>query len=265
MNLLINRASLDWHTLFFMQPVQLHPQSVTERKSNNLAPMASLQMKTKWGMTDENFSLSFCVIFPSNWIKPKSRICLPNSQPKPELVPDTGLIIGWLRVGCELPELLNMAFGEGVDEDGCMAARGRRGPNENIGCRGMNDMCGCICWLLPYPEMLGCEGEADMICCLLLPVLLLTKAGATPGRFIGEVTPVGPNRVDIMRARSAANLCLALSTCSHSFINKVSTSANCFSFSSNLFNCVNKHGQTKLQVILYKSNRSCQKPHLRGN
>ena len=145
-----------------------------------------------------------------------------------------------------------------------MAARGKRGPNENIGCRGMkdDDMCGCICWLLlPYPEMLGCEGGADMICCLLLPVLLLTKAGATPGRFTGEVTPVappGPNRVDIMRARSATNLCLALSTCSHSFINNVSTSANCFSFSSNLFNCVNKHDQKRLQIIRYKSYQSCQ-------
>lgn len=142
-----------------------------------------------------------------------------------------------------------MAFGEGADEDGCMAAKGRRGPKENIGCRGMNDMCGSICWLLPYPELLGCEGGVDMICCLLLPVLLLTKAGAAPGRFIGAVTPVGAKRVDIIRARSATNLCLVLSTCSHSFINKVSTSANCFSFSSNLFNCVNIQDQKKLQVV----------------
>ncbi|GMY06707.1 hypothetical protein FCV25MIE_01946, partial [Fagus crenata] len=61
--------------------------------------------------------------------------------------------------------------------------------------------------------------------------------GPTPGRLMGEVTPADPNRADIMRACSAAILCLVLSTCSHSFIKNVSTSANCFSFSSNLFNC----------------------------
>jgi hypothetical protein len=85
--------------------------------------------------------------------------------------------------------------------------------------------------------MLGCEEEEGITCCLLLPTLLLTIEGATPAWFICEATPAGVIRVDSMRIRSAANLCLVFSTCSHSLIRKVSTSANCFSLSSNLFNC----------------------------
>lgn len=156
-------------------------------------------------------------------------------QPKPELVPDTGRSIGWFRVGCALPEELNMTFE--AAEDCCIAAMGSLGPNPNICCRCINGMWGWTGWLLPYPGMLGCEGEAETICCLLLLVLLFTIEGPTPGTLMGEVTPAGPHRADIKRARSAAILCLVLSTCSHSFIKNVSTSANCFSFSSNLFNC----------------------------
>jgi hypothetical protein len=121
-------------------------------------------------------------------------------------------------------------------EDCCIAAMGSLGPNPNICCRCINGMWGWTGWLLPYPGMLGCEGEAETICCLLLLVLLFTIEGPTPGTLMGEVTPAGPHRADIKRARSAAILCLVLSTCSHSFIKNVSTSANCFSFSSNLFN-----------------------------
>lgn len=124
----------------------------------------------------------------------------------------------------------------GAEVDACMAVRGNLGPVGNIGWRGMNGIWGCTAWLLPYPEVLGCEGEADITCCLLLPMLLLTMGEATPGRVVCDVTPAGPNRADTMRALSEANLCLAFSTCSHSFMSNVSTSANCFSFSSNLFN-----------------------------
>lgn len=98
--------------------------------------------------------------------------------------------------------------------------------------------------------MLGCEDEADITCGRLLPMLLLTMEGATTGRFICEGTPPGPNRVDTMRVRSVANLCLAFSTCSHSLISKVSTSANCFSFSSNLFNCCSSEMVRESSIFL---------------
>jgi hypothetical protein len=52
---------------------------------------------------------------------------------------------------------------------------------------------------------------------------------------LGRLVSVGFNRADITCIRPAEILCLALSTCSHSFKSKVSTSANCFSFNSNLF------------------------------
>jgi hypothetical protein len=68
--------------------------------------------------------------------------------------------------------------------------------------------------------MLGCEGEAEIICGLLLP--LLDIEGPTPDAFIAGMVPAVPKRADITRVRSAANLCFALSTCSHSFINNVS-------------------------------------------
>ena len=168
-------------------------------------------------------------------------IVFPNFQPKPELAPDAFFSIDWLRAGWAFAAALNITLGV-ADEDGCKAESGSRGPSPYIGCRAMN--WGCICWLLPYPEMNGCEGEPVIIGCLLLAVLL-TMEGPTPGRFIDEVAPAGPIWVDIMRVRSVAILCLALSTCSHSFINSVSTSANCLSLSSNLFNCIN--GKQKSQ------------------
>jgi hypothetical protein len=61
----------------------------------------------------------------------------------------------------------------GVD-DYCIADMGSLGPSPNICCRGINGMWGCTGWLLLYPGMLGCEGEAEIICCLLLLALLLT-------------------------------------------------------------------------------------------
>ncbi|GMH00734.1 hypothetical protein Nepgr_002573 [Nepenthes gracilis] len=41
------------------------------------------------------------------------------------------------------------------------------------------------------------------------------------GKFTAEAAPALPKRYAITRARSAANLCLVFSTCSHSFISKV--------------------------------------------
>ena len=130
-----------------------------------------------------------------------------------------------------------MTFGEG-DEDDCMAERGSRGPIPNIDCRGMNCMWGCTGWLLLIPDMLGCEGGADIICSLLLPVLLFTAEGLRPGTVTG-LTPGAPIRAATKRVLSAKLLCLAFSIWSHSFIKTVSTSANCFNFSSNLFSCHN--------------------------
>lgn len=136
-----------------------------------------------------------------------------------------------------------MAFG--ADEDDCMDVKGILGPNPNIDWRGTNGMWGWIGWLLLYPDTLGCEAEGDIICCLPVPVLLLDMEEPRPAKPIGAVTPAGPNRADIRRARSPAILCLVFSTCSHSFIRKVSTSANCFNFSSNLFNCNKFHTRDK--------------------
>lgn len=153
-------------------------------------------------------------------------------QSKPYLLPGTGLNIGWVTAD---------------EEEGFIAVRGNLGPSPcpYIDC--CCDMWGWIGWLLGYPEIKGCEGEPETCCCLLLPGLLLpeTIAEPTPGKPVGLPTPAAPNWGDIIRARSAAILCLARSTCSHSFINKVSTSANCFSFSSNLFNCVEQKSSTK--------------------
>lgn len=161
-----------------------------------------------------------------------------HCQPRPFPGPDNCLII-WLTPGWEFPAAaLNITLGW-VDEDGCIADNGSLGPNGNIICpwlRCMNEIWGWTCWVLPYPEMLGCEDEGGITCGLLLPMLLLTIEEAIPAGFICEVDPAAPTRLDRMRFRSAVNLCLAFSTCSHSLIRKVSTSANCFSFSSNLFN-----------------------------
>lgn len=142
-----------------------------------------------------------------------------------------------------------MPVEEAADCDCCIIDRGNLCPNPNIEGRGAKDICGWTGWLLPYPEMLGCEGEAEIICCLLLPLLLATE-GPTPDAFIGGVAPAVPKCADIMRDRSAPNLCFALSTCSHSFISNVSISANCFSFNSSLFNC-QKQQVTKLNSSNY--------------
>ena len=139
-----------------------------------------------------------------------------------------------LVVGCTLLGALNMAVEE-ADCDCCIIDRGNLCPNPNIEGRGAKDICGWTGWLLPYPETLGCEEEAEIICCLLLPLLAIE--GPTPDAFIVGVAPTVPRRADIMRDRSAAHLCFVLSSCSHSFINNVSISANCFSFNSNLFSC----------------------------
>lgn len=182
---------------------------------------------TKCGMDNEwitsilSFIPSFRFSAESNDPKEKPLKKNPNLhpvffQPKPELVPGTGLSIGWFSVGRPVPEALNMAFG--ADEEACMDATGILGPNPSIDCCGMKGMCEWTGWLLLYPDMLGWEAEDGIICCLLLPVLLLAMEGPTPAKLMGEATPPGPNRVDIRRERSAAILCLVFSTCSHSFI-----------------------------------------------
>lgn len=81
----------------------------------------------------------------------------------------------------------------GADVDACMAVRGILGPIGNIGWRCMNGIWGYIGWLLAYPELLGVEGEADITCCLLLPLLLLTIGEEITGTLICEATPVVPN------------------------------------------------------------------------
>ncbi|GKD59195.1 hypothetical protein Tco_1296704 [Tanacetum coccineum] len=80
--------------------------------------------------------------------------------------------------------------------------------------------------------MNGCCADEPVTCSRLGP-RLLTIEGPTPGRPVGLVPNWGLRR----RPRSAVTLCLPLSSCSPSFINRLSTSANCFSFNSNLFNC----------------------------
>lgn len=136
-------------------------------------------------------------------------------------------------------------------EGGCcccccwIADKGSLCPKPNIDCRGMYDMWGWSGWLLLYPETLGCEAGGEIIFCLLFVLLLFTMEGITPGKLAGGVTPAGPNWTPNILARSATNLCLVLSTCSHSFIKKVSTSANCFSFSSSLFNCCTNLDKTE--------------------
>lgn len=170
----------------------------------------------------------------------------PKIQPRPELAPDIFFTIGWLREGWEFATALNRTLGA-ADVDGCKAERGRRGPSPYICCRAMN--WGCICWLLPKPDRNGCEGEPVMIGCLLFRVLF-TMEGPTPGGFIDEVTTGGTIWDDTARFRSLAILCLAFSTCSHSFINRVSTSANCFSLSSSLFNCMKQRTRKLPQKIV---------------
>lgn len=136
---------------------------------------------------------------------------------------------------------LNMMFDVCGDGWVWMADSGRRGPNDSICCR-----C-CCCknaiWGWPCPCMLlangagildwGIEPGTPIGLGLILIGLDDMVLVLPPGRlFPGEA-----KRVDTIRTRSDAILCLILSTCSHSFKSKVSTSANCFSFSSNLFNC----------------------------
>lgn len=172
---------------------------------------------------------------PQNKRRLQYWIAFPKIQPRPELAPDTFFNIGWLtEEGWAFATALNRTLGA-TDVDGCKAERGRRGPSPYICCRAIN--WGCICWLLPKPDINGCEGEPVMIGCLLFRELF-TMEGPTPGGFIDELTPTGPIWADTVRVRSLAILCLAFSTCSHSFINRVSTSANCFSLSSSLFNCI---------------------------
>lgn len=164
------------------------------------------------------------------------------SQPIFEVFPDVDLNNGWW-LGLEafgIPEF-SITFWDEADEEGWMAESGKRGPNPNIGWRCIIGMFGCIAGLLAYgAEMLGWPTDVGIVGCLMFA---LTPADcANPADAAGRLVPACPNRFDIIRTRSAENLCRVLSTCSHSFKSKVSTSANCFSFSSNLFNCNQKVG-----------------------
>ena len=164
--------------------------------------------------------------------------------PALELFPEDDLSNWWWLGAIELgmPEL-NMIFDACGDVWVWMAESGRRGPNESICGRWCRNSiwgiwgcpCPCPCMLLAYVAgMLVCGMEPGTPTGLgLMPAGFDGMALLPPGRPL----PVGPNRADLILTRSAEILCLTLSTCSHSFKSKVSTSANCFSFNSNLFNC----------------------------
>lgn len=174
-----------------------------------------------------------------------------TAYPALELFPEDDLSNWWWLgvTALGIPELLNMMFA--ACADGCVwiDESGRRGPNESICCRCCkNGICGCPCpcmcgWPCPWPCMLlmyaagmlawGMEPGTATGLGFILAGLDGLDGTVLPGRLV----PAAPNRTDLIRARSAEILCLTLSTCSHSFKSKVSTSANCFNFNSNLFNC----------------------------
>jgi len=70
-------------------------------------------------------------------------------------------------------------------------------PNPNIeGCKGHMRMNSLVA---AYPEMLGCEGETKIICCLLLS--LLANEGPTPDAVIVGAAPAVPRRVDAIQQK----------------------------------------------------------------
>ena len=116
----------------------------------------------------------------------------------------------------------------------------KRGPNESI--------CGCLCengiWGWPCPCILLAEAAGGIVASAMEPGMATGLGLVFIGLDavvllppLGRLAPVGFKRADITRIGPAEIVCLALSTCSHSFKSKVSTSANSFSFNSNLFNC----------------------------
>jgi len=187
--------------------------------------------------------LQWCVYKSYNATSDKTKLSKNSYEvfpyPALKLFPEDDLSNWWWLGATELgiPEL-NMMFDACGDGWVWIAESGRRGPNESICGRWcMNGIWGiwgwpCPCMLLAYAAGMlvwGMEpgtptGLGLMLAGLDGMVLLL------PG------IPVEPNRADLIRARSAEIRCLTLSTCSHSFKSKVSTSANCFNFNSNLFN-----------------------------
>lgn len=162
------------------------------------------------------------------------------------LLPGIDLNKGWWLFGArelESPELSITLDGWG-DEEGWIAERGRRGPTKGYnGCLAMKGMWeGWIGIALPYGEdMFACPASGITCCCcccccccLLLgfPCIVICDEA----RLVLVPGCCCPYRLDRRRTRSIESLCLVLSTCSHSFRSKVSISANCFNFSSSLFN-----------------------------
>jgi hypothetical protein len=174
----------------------------------------------------------------------RSGILWTSVYPRLELFPEDDLNSWWLWLGVielGMAAELNIMFDACADGWVWLAESGERGPNESI--------CGCLCkngiWGCPCPCMILVD-EAGLVASAVEPGLptglglMFTGLDATvllPPLGLGSLVPVWFKRPDITCMRPAEILCLALSTCSHSFKSKVSTSANCFSFNSNLFSC----------------------------